>query len=424
MQREREVESSQQLAGDRGADSSAPRSTPLTLVSGAVAGDDLESVGAAVAEALGTTVAIAIPALGEPVVCPPGSLGAEQLAAIVGHAAAVIGGGAPSQPAVIADAVPVRIGEELVGIVAAAASSEPQDLAGIVPGTESSTPSPSAQERRAWLDAAAAAASVTAVLRGGQDAEDSGLALLQELSIGRPEDLPALLLRARRLGFELGAGAIAICAQRAGSENGQHADELSAEHGALLAESGDGRILGLAPIGSPAPDELVSSLRRRGMTVALAAPRRNPGALHEALHEAELLVELGIAPDVQLAAHDETYRLLIGVLLRDPDELARLRDRTITPLVEYDTQHDTELLATLRAFLVHDGSTTETADAMHLHRHTVGYRLSRVHEVSSLSPYESDGRERLSLGLKAHQILDAELRRATARDFSTRELTQ
>jgi DNA-binding PucR family transcriptional regulator len=51
---------------------------------------------------------------------------------------------------------------------------------------------------------------------------------------------------------------------------------------------------------------------------------------------------------------------------------------------------------------------------MRLHRHTVGYRLSRVHEVSSLSPYESDGRERLSLGLKAQQILDAELRiRAT-----------
>ncbi len=67
-------------------------------------------------------------------------------------------------------------------------------------------------------------------------------------------------------------------------------------------------------------------------------------------------------------------------------------------------------LATLRAFLAHDGSTTETAEAMKLHRHTVGYRLSRVHEVSGLSPYESDGRERLSLGLKAHQIIIAAAR--------------
>ena len=81
---------------------------------------------------------------------------------------------------------------------------------------------------------------------------------------------------------------------------------------------------------------------------------------------------------------------------------------------EYDLRHDTDLVATLQAFLAHDGSTTETAEAMALHRHTVGYRLSRVHEVSGLSPYESDGRERLSLGLKAHQILEADARRAAA----------
>jgi DNA-binding PucR family transcriptional regulator len=48
---------------------------------------------------------------------------------------------------------------------------------------------------------------------------------------------------------------------------------------------------------------------------------------------------------------------------------------------------------------------------MQLHRHTVGYRLTRVLEVSGLSPYESDGRERLSLGLKAHRILEADARR-------------
>jgi purine catabolism regulator len=104
--------------------------------------------------------------------------------------------------------------------------------------------------------------------------------------------------------------------------------------------------------------------------------------------------------------------LLIGVLLRDPDELQQLREHTIASVESYDGEHDTELLATLQTFLAHHGSTTETAEAMKLHRHTVGYRLSRVHEVSGLSPYESDGRERLSLGLKANQILEADKRRA------------
>jgi purine catabolism regulator len=162
--------------------------------------------------------------------------------------------------------------------------------------------------------------------------------------------------------------------------------------------------------------DLVAGLRAGGMTVAISAPRRDPALLHEAVREAELLAELGGSPSTAASGgHDETYRLLIGVLLRDRDELAQLRDSTVTPLADYDGRHDTDLLATLRAFLAHDGSTTETAEAMQLHRHTVGYRLSRVQEVSGLSPYESDGRERLSLGIKAQQILDADSRLAGGR---------
>jgi DNA-binding PucR family transcriptional regulator len=132
--------------------------------------------------------------------------------------------------------------------------------------------------------------------------------------------------------------------------------------------------------------------------------------MHEAVREAELLGEVGGVSDAQRGGHDETYRLLIGVLLRDRAELEQLRDSTVTPLAQYDGRHDTDLLATLRAFLAHDGSTTETAEALALHRHTVGYRLSRVQEVSGLSPYESDGRERLSLGIKAQQLLEADRR--------------
>ncbi len=134
--------------------------------------------------------------------------------------------------------------------------------------------------------------------------------------------------------------------------------------------------------------------------------------LQEALLEAALLAELGLdgGAAVTVPAEDETYRLLTGVLLRSPEDLQHLRSRTVAELESYDAVHDTELLETLRAFLAHHGSTTDTAEAMSLHRHTVGYRLARVHEVSGLSPYESDGRERLGLGLKAHHILDANRR--------------
>ncbi len=382
---------------DRGAEASAPRSTPLTLVSGAIAGDDLQSVAHAVADAIGSPVVIAIPSLGEPVVSPPGSLDAEQLNRIREHAA---GTGADTDApgaAEITDAVAIRIGERTVGVVAAAG-----------PGPEVVSP-----ERRAWLEAAAAAASVAALIRSERatSLEDSSSALLRELAAGAPDDPEQLRARARRLGLDLTGGAVALCARRGPAANGLPGGALDpGDTGMLVTELPDGLILALAPSGSVGPEELAGRLRSAGLTVALSAPRRDCASLHEAFHEAAVLLELGLAPDVQLASEDEIYRLLIGVLLRDPDELVTLRERTISPLTAYDARHDTDLMETLKAFLAHDGSTTETADAMALHRHTVGYRLSRVHEVSGLSPYESDGRERLSLGLKAHHILEAQQR--------------
>jgi DNA-binding PucR family transcriptional regulator len=365
------------------------------MVSGAVAGDDLQSVAGSASEALGRPVAIALPALGAPVVWPPEATALEAVRELLELAAAITRGEALDPPRGIADLVPIRIGHEVVGIVAAVGEN------------------PLQTEQRAWLEAAAAAAAVTALMRESQegDLEGSRRALLRALAAGRTADVTTLVGQARRLGFDLGSGAVALCAQA----QADAAADPPVHTSALIADVGGGRVLGLAPLSagtSGAAESLAAELEARGMEVAVSTPRRTPAALHEALREAELLVELGSHPDASLAGQEETYRLLIGVLLRDADELELLRERTIAPISAYDAEHDTELLATLQAFLVYHGSTTETAEAMHLHRHTVGYRLSRVQEVSGLSPYESDGRERLSLGLKADQILEADKRRA------------
>ena len=405
--------SGQQSAPDRGADATAPRSTPLTLVAGAVAGGDLLSVAMMAAQALSRPVVIAIPALGRPVVAPLDALPQPDTAAILEHAGAVMAGINGSVPDAIAEAVSVQIGDQVVGIVATARAVSP------TPGAATSWP-----EQRAWLEAAAAAASVTAVIRETHDASaaDSAQALLTELAAAPPEDVANFLARARRLGHELSSGAVAICAWRPPETNGDRSPAsvdaapvlpASPGAGALVASRAGGRLLALTSLsdGEPDPEELARQLRSNGFLVCLSAPRRDPGLLHEAVIEAELLVGLAAPAAAPSAGQDETYRLLIGVLLRDRQELEQLRDHTITPLADYDIRHDTELLPTLRAFLTHDGSTTETAEAMRLHRHTVGYRLARVHEVSGLSPYESDGRERLSLGIKADQILEAERRR-------------
>jgi len=368
----------------------------LSIVSDAVAGGSLQAVATSAHGVLGRPVVIAIPALGYPIVCPAGSVKASHLALIIDYAAALMRGEQTPPPSVIGDSAPVRISGETVGLVAV----------GHLTGPAHAQP-----DERAWLEAAAAAAAVTALLQ--RDPEGSRRALMRALSAGPPADIEAFIAQARWLGIELGTGAVAIVAQRAPDDE---SDALPSVESGLLVDVGDGRVLGVVPLDATPPFErraegLATELSARRMTVALSARRRDAVSLHEALREAELMLELARQPEAMLAGHPETYRLLIGILLRDPETLEDLRASTVSVLGRYDAEHDTDLLATLQAFLAHDGSTTETAEALHLHRHTVGYRLTRVHEVSGLSLYESGGRERLSLGLKAHYILEAGSRR-------------
>jgi hypothetical protein len=371
----------------------------LAIVSSAVAGDGIERVARSASEALGHPIAIVLPSLGAPVVWPADAVPAEMLDALVVYAVAVAGGADVAgvdhaTPRGVGHITPVRIGHDVVGIVAALAGNG--DRAGSAPADDP-----------AWLEAAAAAAAVIRLMPG--DETGSARRLIETLVTGAPTDVDAVIEQGRRLDCDLSAGAIAICGR------GEGAVEAFDDGAALIASLARGSVVGLIPLADERLAErqaaaLAGLLREAGLEVGVSSPRRQPALLREAVREAMLLVELAGAPDAAFAAQEETYRLLIGVLLRDPHELELLREHTISPLLAYDAEHDTELLGTLETFLARHGSTTETAEAMRLHRHTVGYRLSRIQEVAGLSPYESDGRERLSLGLKAAQILAADER--------------
>jgi DNA-binding PucR family transcriptional regulator len=113
------------------------------------------------------------------------------------------------------------------------------------------------------------------------------------------------------------------------------------------------------------------------------------------------------AGDERLLAFEDTgaYRLLLPYMTDRPDELQRFYSETLEPLVAYDEQYETELVQTLETFLDRDGNVAQTAQRLYTHRHTVRYRLERVRELSGLDVGSSDGRERLSLGLKAMRVL-------------------
>lgn len=153
-----------------------------------------------------------------------------------------------------------------------------------------------------------------------------------------------------------------------------------------------------------------------GFTFAVGHSRLAADAadLHRAGQEALLAANVAEAtpggdveePAAVLAFEDTgAYRLLLPAMSEDPGELHRFYEETIAPLVAYDEQYETDLVTTLETFLDCDGNVANTAGRLFTHRHTIRYRLVRVHELTGHDVSSTDGREWLGLGLKAMRVL-------------------
>lgn len=158
-------------------------------------------------------------------------------------------------------------------------------------------------------------------------------------------------------------------------------------------------------------EQLCRRLEPQGTKLRATVGRSRSAATVEDLvrarDEALLAANVAFAGGDALLAFEETgsYRLLLPAMTTDVGELERFYEETVAPLMAYDRQYETELVRTVEAFLENDGNVAGTAQALFTHRHTVRYRLERVRELAGLDVGSSDGRERLSLGLKAMRVL-------------------
>ncbi|HLW95178.1 MAG TPA: helix-turn-helix domain-containing protein [Solirubrobacteraceae bacterium] len=142
--------------------------------------------------------------------------------------------------------------------------------------------------------------------------------------------------------------------------------------------------------------------------VGRSRPVSDPLELARAADEALLAANVAEGDqEHRVLAFEETgaYRLLLSAMSENPAELQRFYAETVEPLVAYDEQYATDLVATVEAFLEADGNVAGTAQRLFTHRHTIRYRLERVRELCGLDVGSSDGREKLSLGLKAMRVL-------------------
>jgi sugar diacid utilization regulator len=192
----------------------------------------------------------------------------------------------------------------------------------------------------------------------------------------------------------------------------------------LLGPRSDNVILLLAPTEGEPPGEVPEKARLlakgvqryvKGLlpdltvSVGIGRYKENPASLPAAYSEAEMALEIGhrIRGAGSIATFEETgtYKLLFRVLQENPEELRAFYGETIEPVVIYDLRYGTELVRTLTIYLGNDASTVKTAGDLFAHRHTIRYRLDRVGELTGLDVDKSEDRERLTLGIKAMQLL-------------------
>ncbi len=154
--------------------------------------------------------------------------------------------------------------------------------------------------------------------------------------------------------------------------------------------------------------ELQAGLPGHLFAVGRSRVALDPADLARAGNEALLAANVAEGDrERSLMAFEETgaYRLLLPAMSEDPAELQRFYSETVEPLVSYDDQYETDLVKTVEAFLDADGNVAGTAQRLFTHRHTIRYRLERVRDLSGLDVGSTDGREKLSLGLKAMRVL-------------------
>lgn len=98
------------------------------------------------------------------------------------------------------------------------------------------------------------------------------------------------------------------------------------------------------------------------------------------------------------------YQVLFEV--QDPT-MERFIRRWLGPLLDYDLNRGTELVATLAEYLEHGRNYDTTAAALCVHRSTLKYRLQRIREICGCDLRDPDAHFNLQLACRAWRTLEA-----------------
>ncbi|MEW9548919.1 helix-turn-helix domain-containing protein [Nonomuraea sp. NPDC050783] len=171
---------------------------------------------------------------------------------------------------------------------------------------------------------------------------------------------------------------------------GQIVEELLG--GEVVAAAGADAALAVVPLRGTGADELAARLRAgaevlsalpgtrlcAGLSGALTGAAALKGGVEEAGHARRLAEARGGG----VVTSDEIYTHALLLATVPGDVRRSFADRLLSPLLDYDRRHQSELVRTLGVFLDCAGSWNACAERLHVHVNTVRYRVRRIEELT------------------------------------------
>lgn len=264
---------------------------------------------------------------------------------------------------------------------------------------------------------------------------------LMDVLQGNYAQTEEMVTRARLLGYDLSALQLPVVFELAPDEPdyAQSAlpwqwqqrlrEELLRAWPAAWIASEARRLVALLPLVGAADDGTLPLESEQGILTSLerALARARPGreaspaysggvgytarslaSIPQSYQQAQQALEIGrrLFGDGKLHSFAQLgiYRLLFH--LHGHHELAAFYEETLGPLLDVDTRGSIDPIGTLEHFFHYNGNLSETARAMHLHRNSLLYRLSRIEELLGHSLEDSEVRLSLQIALKIRHVLE------------------
>lgn len=97
---------------------------------------------------------------------------------------------------------------------------------------------------------------------------------------------------------------------------------------------------------------------------------------------------------------------IVGLLLQlnDPAKLTAFASRTLKPIIDYDANHRTELMTTLRSYFACGQDRTLTAKTLVIHSNTVAQRLRRIEHLCGVNLADPATTMEFSSALTVHEV--------------------